>query len=473
MILKKRPVVIALLFSLLTVIILPVTAYAETADDWFSKSDYNDVASEAEDAVIRLEGGHGTLSDTTRGRSGNPVVINRKGVYRVTGQSSGVTIRIEEPKRSGNIYLILDNAQMTTASAPCIEVLAAEKVILQCVGENSLTSEAKKGAAVSSVDDLTINGTGSLRIKSGKNGIHCRETLRITGSGLTVQAENDGIKGDLGVCIDGGSITVTKCYEGLEGGHVLIRSGELSITASDDGLNAAGDPETQGDVVISGGRVYINAAGDAIDSNHSILIEGGTTLVDGPANSRNSIFDKGDAPDAVLSVSGGTVLAVGSAEKAKNFKAGTQYSRLEPVSGHAGDVISTDDGSGVTLTAAKDFGCVIYSSPSFTAGSRILVSAQAETEGPAEAKPEWDTSVPAEITDEVRTLFDEAMKGLLGVHYEPLAVLAQQGETVCILCRASAVVPDAKPNYALVYLSTGNGSPVCEQISELPLDLAA
>ena len=270
------------------------------------------------------------------------------------------------------------------------------------------------------------------------------------------------------------AFATSECFvRGFDVFQRLIRSGELSITASDDGLNAAGDPETQGDVVISGGRVYINAAGDAIDSNHSILIEGGTTLVDGPANSRNSIFDKGDAPDAVLSVSGGTVLAVGSAEKAKNFKAGTQYSRLEPVSGHAGDVISTDDGSGVTLTAAKDFGCVIYSSPSFTAGSRILVSAQAETEGPAEAKPEWDTSVPAEITDEVRTLFDEAMKGLLGVHYEPLAVLAQQGETVCILCRASAVVPDAKPNYALVYLSTGNGSPVCEQISELPLDLAA
>ena len=126
MIKKKTPVVIALLFSLLTAMILPVTAFAETADNWFSKSDYNDVASETEDAVIRLEGGHGTLSDTTRGRSGNPVVINRKGVYRVTGQSSGVTIRIEEPKRSGNIYLILDNAQMTTASAPCIEVLAAE-----------------------------------------------------------------------------------------------------------------------------------------------------------------------------------------------------------------------------------------------------------------------------------------------------------------------------------------------------------
>ena len=469
---KKTPVIIAVL-CLLTAMILPAAAYAEEADTWFTKSDYNNVADEAEDAVIRLEGGHGTLSDTTRGKSGNPVVINRKGVYRVTGQSNGVTIRIEEPKRSGNIYLVLDNVQMTGTTAPCLEVLAAEKVIIQCVGENSIASAAKKGAAISSVNDLTVNGTGSLQIESGKNGILCRETLRITGSDLTVQAENDGIKGELGICIDGGSITITKCYEGLEGSHVLIRSGELSITASDDGMNAAGDTETQGDVVIQGGSVYINAAGDAIDSNHSIFIEGGTTLVDGPANSRNSIFDKGDATDAVLSVSGGTVLAVGSAEKARNFKAGTQYSRLELISGQAGDVISTDDGSGVTLTAAKDFGCVIYSSPDFTADSRILVSAPSDIPESEVQQPEWDTSVPTEVTDEIRAQFDEAVQGLLGVNYEPLAVLAQQGNSICILCRATAVAPEAKPYYALVYLSSENGIPVCGQITDLALDSAA
>ena len=470
---KITPVIIAVLLSLIAAMILPAAAFAEGTDAWFTKSDYNNVAAEAEDAVIRLEGGHGTLSDTTRGQSGNPVVINRKGVYRVTGQSNGVSIRIEEPKRSGNIYLVLDNVKMAGTTAPCIEVLAAEKVIIQCVGENSITSAAKIGAAISSVNDLTINGTGSLQIESGKNGITCRETLRITGSALMVQAENDGIKGELGICIDGGSITVSKCYEGLEGGHVLIRSGELSITASDDGMNAAGDAETQGDVVIEGGSVYINASGDAIDSNHSIFIEGDTTLVDGPANSRNSIFDKGDAPDAVLSVSGGTVLAVGSAEKAKNFKAGAQYSRLEMISGHAGDVISTDDGSDITLTAAKDFGCVIYSGPSFTASSRILVSAPSDDQEPEAQQPEWDTSVPTEVTDEVRALFDEATQSLPEADYEPLAVLAQQGDSICILCRATAVVPEAKPYYTLVYLSTESGRPVCKQISDLPLDAAA
>ena len=34
--------------------------------------------------------------------------------------------------------------------------------------------------------------------------------------------------------IDGGSITVTKCYEGLEGGHVLIRSGGRYVLLAAD-----------------------------------------------------------------------------------------------------------------------------------------------------------------------------------------------------------------------------------------------
>ena len=111
-------------------LLLPIAASAEETSA-FTKSDYNNVAEEAEDAVITLEGDRGTLSDETRGRSGNPVVIERKGVYRITGQSDGVSIRIKEPRKSGNIYLILDHVSMTNRKGPCIEAEAAEKVILQ------------------------------------------------------------------------------------------------------------------------------------------------------------------------------------------------------------------------------------------------------------------------------------------------------------------------------------------------------
>ena len=134
---KQAVKIVALCLSFL--LLFPIAASAEEGN-MFSKSDYNKVAEEAEDAVISLEGDHGTLSDETRGRSGNPVLIERKGVYRITGRSDGVTIRIKEPKKSGNIYLILDHAFMTNREGPCIEAEAAEKVILQCVGENSLVS---------------------------------------------------------------------------------------------------------------------------------------------------------------------------------------------------------------------------------------------------------------------------------------------------------------------------------------------
>ena len=408
--------------------LMPLCAFADAEDAYFSKSDYNDVVGELEDAVITLEGDHGTLSDTTRGQSGNPVIIERKGIYRIRGSSDGVTIRIREPKKSGNIYLVLENVTMVNRDGACIESLAAEKTIIQCIGDNRLTCGAEKGAALYAEDDLTVNGNGRLSIEAGNNGIQCKGALRITGSRLSVQAENDGLKGKHGIYMDGGGVAVEKSYEGLEGSQVLIFDGSLHVTASDDGINAASDKDKiPGDVRILGGIVSINASGDAIDSNHSIVIDGGTVLVEGPGNNRNSIFDKGDGADAVLCVNGGTVLAIGSPEKAKNFTGGTQYSRLEPVSGHAGDVISADDGSGVRLKASRDFGCVIYSSPTFTESSQIRVSSGTPTGGEAS---EGDASFGAE-NPYMAVAIQEALDGIMQQHGGPFgSVIVKDGKIV-------------------------------------------
>ena len=463
---KRLRSMMCCMFALLLLLLTTVAATAEAPD--FANSDYRNVASEKEDAVITLEGDTGTISDSTRGQSGNPVVIERKGIYRISGQSDGVSIQIREPKKSGNIYLILDNVSMINGTAACIDAQAAEKLIIQCVGDNNLTSTSEEGAAIYVEDDLTVSGTGRLHVSSAKNGIQCKSTLRITGSVLTIEAGNDGLKGKYGIYVDGGSTTISKSYEGLEAGEVVIREGELFIYSSDDGINAAGKDEIQGDVLVQGGNVYINASGDAIDSNRSILFEGGLTLVEGPVNGRNSIFDKGDGTDAVLSITGGTVIAIGSAEKAKNFKEGTQYSRLEKISGHPGDVIEADDGSKTKLTASKDFECVIYSSPSFGENNRILV--QSATEKATSEVTEWDLSVQTEITEEIRTLFVEATDGLLGVSYEPVTVLGRKGDVICVLSKATVVYPGAKPYYAMVYFGTGNGKAEILSIRELWLE---
>jgi hypothetical protein len=71
------------------------------------------------------------------------------------------------------------------------------------------------------------------------------------------------------------------------------------------------------------------------------------------------------------------------------------------------------------------------------------------------ATPDADWSLPEtiEMPDEVTAVFDHAMEGLTGVDYEPVGYLGEKDGVYCVLCRAAVVSPDAKPYYALVYVS--------------------
>ena len=87
---------------------------------------------------------------------------------------------------------------------------------------------------------------------------------------------------------------------------------------------------------------------------------------------------------------------------------------------------------------------------------------EAPTEPEAEADPEpemlaggWAVSESAELTDEQKAIFEKALEDLLGVDYEPIALLGTQvvaGTNYCFLAKATVVAPDAKPKYVLVYV---------------------
>lgn len=66
---------------------------------------------------------------------------------------------------------------------------------------------------------------------------------------------------------------------------------------------------------------------------------------------------------------------------------------------------------------------------------------------------DWDLSAPTEVTEEVRAIFDKATEGLLGVGYVPVCVLGVQGDTYCILCKATVIYPNAEPKNVLVYVN--------------------
>lgn len=69
----------------------------------------------------------------------------------------------------------------------------------------------------------------------------------------------------------------------------------------------------------------------------------------------------------------------------------------------------------------------------------------------------WNMNfVPAEQMDEAaQAAFDKATGIIMGVGYEPLALLSTQvvaGMNYCYLTKAAVIYPDAAPYYAVVYV---------------------
>ena len=67
----------------------------------------------------------------------------------------------------------------------------------------------------------------------------------------------------------------------------------------------------------------------------------------------------------------------------------------------------------------------------------------------------WTPAEDPTITEEIRALFDQAMAGLMGVDYVPVAYLGSQivaGMNHAFLCQATVVYPGAQPRWTVVYL---------------------
>ena len=67
--------------------------------------------------------------------------------------------------------------------------------------------------------------------------------------------------------------------------------------------------------------------------------------------------------------------------------------------------------------------------------------------------PEWVIPANTDLTDEVMTVFNQAADEFEDVSYEPIAFLGESDGVYCVLCRALASNPDAKPYYTLIYVS--------------------
>ena len=80
----------------------------------------------------------------------------------------------------------------------------------------------------------------------------------------------------------------------------------------------------------------------------------------------------------------------------------------------------------------------------------------------------------AKLPDDAQAAFDRAVGELDGAEYVPVALLSTQvvsGMNYCILCQITAVIPDATPTWALVYINADlQGNARINNVYELYID---
>ena len=372
-----------------------IPSSAETPKVTFSEEDTSTDYSESESTVIKLSGKTAEINGSGASMDGSTLKITSAGTYILSGELSDGQVVISAGKKD-TVRLVLDNASITSSTAPAIYSEKCGKTILllkkdtsntltdgsSYVSENTEEDSDSPNAAVYCKDDLTILGEGALTVNgNARNGITGKDIVRISGGAITVNASHNGITGRDALAIEGGSITVkTTDGDGLrstytdtdktENGHITIENAAINIEAACDGIQAAKD------LSVGSGTITITTNGGAgevktqqgarpgFNSNQSsteesrkglkagsnLSITGGTVTVDScddAIHSNGDVFikngtldikagDDGIHADSALSVSGGSITISQSYE---GFEA-----IAVDISGGVIDITSSDDG---------------------------------------------------------------------------------------------------------------------------------
>ena len=331
----------------------------------FSKRDLSGAYDESEAVTILLNGDSASCDGEGVSISGSTVTITAAGTYLLSGTLNGSVI--VDATKDDKVQLVLSGVTVQSDTFAAIYVKQADKVFVTLADGtvNSLSNggsfvqidENEVDAVVYVKDDITFNGTGTLRISSpaghgisgkdevtitngvyeiaaaehairakdslaiadgtftlaaGKDGLHAENgdddtlgSIYIAGGEFTIQVSDDAIHANTLLQIDGGTFDITGA-EGLEATYIQINDGTIRISASDDGVNAAYKSSAYTPTVeINGGTLTITmGAGDTdgIDSNGNIVINGGTVDVTG-----QSAFDC----DGTAAYNGGTLIVNG------------------------------------------------------------------------------------------------------------------------------------------------------------------
>lgn len=242
------------------------------------------VLDQTKQVEIHLKQNGSTVSGSGASVSGNVVSISQSGTYLISGALEDGQICVSAGS-GDTVILLLNGAEITNLSKEALYVEKVGQVSVQLADgtENVLQSGNKtdvtkaevddgvKGAALYSCDDLSITGTGSLKVLGYiNNGIHTKKNF----------------------LADNGTIAVEACNHGINGkDSIQISGGDFTITAGGDGIRSDGtEGEAYGNIMIKGGKFSIHSGTDAVQAESALEVSGGDFNIVAGDGSENVTF---------------------------------------------------------------------------------------------------------------------------------------------------------------------------------------
>lgn len=233
--------------------------------------------------------------------------ISKPGIYEFTGKIENCQISINANNIVGDIELILNNVDITCDNAPVIFIYRKDIKNSDC----NVSINTKKGT-----NNILEGARLKVDIKDWEN---IAELVYNTESGRTSMKEfyerykyNGAISSDVPLIFEGeGTLDIlSKKKEAIECKQsITINSGIYIINAADDCINSCS--KTDGAITINGGTIVANVLkkadeGDGLDSNGSIIINGGETYLFSYCEEEN-----GYDTEYGMFINGGTLLSIG------------------------------------------------------------------------------------------------------------------------------------------------------------------
>ncbi len=276
---------------------------------------------------------------------GSDLYIKEPGTYILSGTLKGqLYIAVNKEDK---VHLVFNGFHVSYDKLSPILCDRADKVVITLVDgtentvedtatgylEGTTSADGRHAGAIHAKMGLTINGTGTLKIKTTyRHGIVSNSNLRIVSGTISVEAEEEGLKGKESVSIRGGNITVRSGDDGIkvnddqkqDAGFFAMEGGIVAIQTDADGIDVAKNVRIVGgnlnirskDHAIATEGIFSTAASPVItleaysgaeDSDAKAIKAGGEVTLDGGAISIPRAFEGIESKTSVVRIKSGTL----------------------------------------------------------------------------------------------------------------------------------------------------------------------